>query len=146
LTVDKFTKGFAKILGKAGDQIRIRYFTGSIGSVWDDDKRLVKSGADLWTSGVVLPINTYRGSTDSLLMEQGLLTTADKRLFIHGSLFLTGSNAGSDLKVKIQIGSPTGDEYHLIPEGGIVIPYAGTDIYKKAYIRMIAGGSLIGEV
>jgi len=146
MTVARFIKGFNKILSKAGDQIRVRYFYQNIGSIWDDDVALAISGTDQWISGVILPIDQTKGSRDQLLFEQGLINTDDKRVFLHGSIFLSNSdNSGSDIKMKMQIGSPTGDQYSLIPEGGIITAYAGTDIYRKAFVRKMNTGSFIGE-
>ena len=36
--------GFTKLLGDASDSIRIRYFTQTVGSVWDDEVTLTQAG------------------------------------------------------------------------------------------------------
>ena len=131
-----------KIIKRAGTPIRVRYFTLGHGSVYDDDTTLAQSGNDLWTSGVVLPISTGIGGADSLLIEQGKVLHNDTKLFLHGSLLLTGS----EMQVKIKIGSPSGDEYSIIPPGPIKVSAQGEPIYKKGFVRRIAGvGSLLGE-
>ena len=135
---DDLKTGFNTLIQKAGTQIRLRYFNETVGSVWDDEVNLVQSGTDLWTSGIVLPLN---GTADSFIVEAGKLKTDDKKLYTHGSLTFTGL----DLQFKVQIGSPTGDEYNLFSPGTVDAEVENTKIYKKAYLRRIDIGSLIGE-
>ena len=52
---------------------------------------------------------------------------------------------GSDLQLKVQIGSPTGENYQLVADGGTVQEFNGINIYKRAFIRRLTNGSLIGE-
>lgn len=137
---DNLSQGLYRITQLAGTQIRVRYLKQSIGSVWDDEVVLTQSGIDVWTSGVVLPIASMMGTTDSLLLEQGKLIPSDKKIYMNGSLLFTGS----DLQVKIQIGSPNGNNYSLIRDGAIVYEVEGQPIYKKAYLRRLTG-SVIGE-
>jgi len=136
-----FNTTFRKILDKAGQHTRLRYFNETIGSVWDDDVSLAISGNDLWVTGVIFPLNNSKGSVDSLLLEQGKLITSDKKIFLAGSIYLTGS----DLQLKVQIGSPTGENYQLVADGGTVQEFNGINIYKRAFIRRLTNGSLIGE-
>lgn len=134
--------GMNRIIKVAGTQIKVTYFTTTIGSVYDDDATLVQNGSAVWTSGVVLPIDARRGSFDSLLVEQGKLIENDQRLYVVGSLAITGS----EQMVRIGLGSPTRDEYSIIPPGAIRAEIQGTAIYKKVYIRSLKGvGSLQGE-
>ena len=135
--------GLRKIIERAGTPIRVRYFTLGYGSVWDDDVTLTISGNDLWTSGIVLPINTQRGTFDSILVEQGKLIEGDVKLFTHGSLLITGSQ----FMFRIQIGSTTsGLEYTMITPGVISHEVSNTKIYKTIYLRQIGiNGSLLGE-
>ena len=144
MSKEALSNGFNRILSKAGNVIKVQYYTQTIGSVWDDEVALVQSGNDVWISGVVLPINKREGSTDSLLVEEGRLKMDDQRLFINGSIFLA-ENGGSGLRAKIQVGSPTGDKYELIPPGGIVASWGSDDIYKKSHIRFLTTGSFLGE-
>jgi len=143
LSVNKLISGRNKIISRAGETLRIRYFSVTVGSVWDDegDAALAISGVDTWGSGVVLPVSLNRGSSDSVLVEQGNLIPADKKVFMNGSILLTGS----DLALKIQIGSPNGDDYEYIQPGGITNAFSDTDIYKKFYLRYLPTGSLTGE-
>ena len=138
--------GFTNVVGKAGKPVRVRYFSETVGSVWDDEVTLTEvTGSEVWTSGVVLPLSNRYGSEDVILVEQGKLTNQDQRLYVNGSLDFTG--VGSNLKVKIGMnGSPTQtDNYTLIPQGGIPYEVGGTPIYKKVYIRRLTNGSFIGE-
>jgi len=139
LTATRFATGFQRILNKAGQKIKITYFNQTVGSVWDDDTTLTTSGT-LWLSGIVLPIGT--SSDDSILIQQGRLLNGDKKLYIHGSIALS---TGSVMQVKFQVGSPIGSKYSLLSDGTINTNYAGTDIYKRVYIRLLTTGSIIGE-
>lgn len=131
----KLQSGFNKILDRAGDQIRIRYYDISTGSVWDDDTTLTQSGTDLWTSGVIQAIKSVGGSSESVLMEEGKLTNADKRLYLFGTVATTGSIQ----KFDVQIGSPSGDLYTSIPDGATLWEAQGSPIYKKQFIRLLTG-------
>lgn len=139
-TASKFQAGYAKIETKFAEPIRIRTFTKSYGSVWDDDLTLT-SGVDVWTSGIPLPLKTREGSTDAVLVQQGKLIDSDLKLYLSGGIAF----AGSEDIIKIGIGSPIRDEYAPIPLGARAVPVQGTYIYKKAYIRRLTTGSLIGE-
>ncbi|MCH7535025.1 MAG: hypothetical protein IH948_04665 [Bacteroidetes bacterium] len=136
----RLAAGIQKLIDRNGTAIRIRYFTQTIGSVWDDDSTLAVD-SNLWTSGIILPLNLKQGSSDSIALEQGKLIEQDRKLFVHGSLILTGS----EIQLKIQIGSPTGDEYSMLPVV-IRVDAQNEPIYKQVYIRQIGGvGSLLGE-
>ena|SRR3990167_3102496 len=141
---NKFALALNSIINKTGTQIRVRYFTQTVGSVWDDDTSLVQSGNDLWTSGVFLPLSNQVGGADRMLVEQGRIQYDDTKLFMHGSLLLISGN----IQLKIHIGSPISPskEYSVIPPGPIGYSVQDTPIYKFAYIRRIGGvGSLLGE-
>jgi len=133
----RLAAGIQKLFVRAGTQIHVRGFSQVIGSVWDDEVTLTEASS-VWTSGIVLPIDASKGSFDSLLVEQGKLQSDDQRLFTHGSLLFTGS----DFQVQVQIGSPNGDNYTIVPEGVISYNAQGTQIYKKAYITRLTTGSL----
>jgi len=137
-----YSRGFARCLNKFGTSARIRYFSATLGSVYDDDVSLVKSGNDLWISGVVESLNLTRGSADSNFVEQGKLVTEDSKFYVNGSLVFTGISGN---QFKIQIGSPTGQEYSLIPEGGIDHQVNGVLIFKAGYLRRLTTGSIFGE-
>ena len=137
---DTLSKGLSSIISKAGTQLRVRYFNQTYDDVYDDSVILTQSGADVWTSGLVLSLSNKFGSADSLLMEQGKLNNSDKKIFVNGSLLMTGS----ELQVKIQIGSPSGNNYSIIPDGCIIQEVEGQSIYKKVFLRRLTG-SLLGE-
>lgn len=141
---DRLAAGLNKIINRAGTSIRLRYFTTTIGSVYDDEVVLTQHGNDLWTSGIVLPINDKEGSYESNLVEQGKLINNDIKLFCHGSLLFTGS----EMQFKLMVGSATTGlpEYTMIPDGVINHSVQNTQIYKKVYLRQIGcNGSLLGE-
>ena len=137
----KFAGAFNNIINRVGTPIKIQRFTSTIGSVWDDDVTLTQTGGDIWTSGVVLPLSHQRGSSESVLLEQGKLIENDRKLFIHGSLILTGS----EVSMSIQIGSPTGPNFTML-DTDIRVNVSNVPIYRKVFIREIGGlGSLQGE-
>lgn len=138
---DRLQAGLNKIIRDAGTPISVKYFGTTIGSVWDDDVSLTQTGATIWTSGVIFPLDNTQGSFDSVLVEQGKLTNQDSKLFVVGSLSLTGSES----IVKIGIGSPAAEEYTTIPEGAIAPQVEATLIYRKAFISRVPLGSLLGE-
>lgn len=130
-----------------GEQIRFRYFnTGyGAGSYYDDDVTLTISGGDFWTSGVVLPISNSRGSSDSVLLEQGKILMNDTKLYIDGAINTSGT-------WKLGLGSngtgspvPITGEYSLLSEGTMKWDVNATPVLKKLYIRKILTGSLVGE-
>lgn len=96
---------------------------------------------DNWVSGIVLPMDTREGSKESVLMQEGRLKNDDLKLFVSGNTNFTGS----DRVVKVQLGSPTGDQYTVIPKGVIQYESQGTSIFRKVYLRKLTNGSLIGE-
>jgi len=132
--------GLQQIIRRAGTQISVKYYEQTIGSVWDDDVTLSQSGNTVWTSGVVLPINTNQGSYESVLLEQGKLSNQDQMLFVHGSLILLGS----EMQVKIGLGSPNEEKFTTRPIGIISPEVERTKIYRKAFITRLTG-SLLGE-
>jgi len=135
-------KGFNSIVNKGGVICNFQYMHKTIGSVWDDSVTLT-NGSSVWTSGIVFPLNGTNSSKDFVLVEQGLLRPNDLKLFVSGALDFN-MYAGSDC-MKIQVGSPTGTKYFVIPEGVQAWGVNDTSIFKKAYIRSLRTGSFIGE-
>ncbi len=139
---NQLAAGFQGLIDRAGLQIRVRYFTSVIGSVYDDTVSLSQSGTDLWTSGIVQSIDEGRGSVDAILIEKGKLVDQDRKLFTAGSLTIIGS----EFMTKIQVGSPIGDQYFPLADGMIAHEVEATPIYKKTFLRQIGGtGSYLGE-
>ena len=131
----KLVSALNRTLDLAGTPIRIRYYSPVYDDVYDEATELIQSGTDLWTSGVVFPIKSVEGSNESVLMSQGKLIDSDKKLYVNGSLIFTST----DLSVDVQLGSPTGDLYSTIPDGGIVYETEASPVYKKQYIRRLTG-------
>ena len=129
--------GLNRTIVLAGTQLRVRYYDPVFDPVYDESIDLLQSGNNLWTSGVVFPVRGTEGSNESVLLAQGKLLDSDKILFVNGSLtFTSGTQA-----VDIQLGSPAGELYTTIPEGGIMYEAEGIPVYKKVFIRRT--GSLI---
>ena len=140
--VGDFQIGVAEAL-KFGQLVRLKYYNVGYGagSYYDDDIILTQSGVDLWTSGVILPITTQQGSSESILVEQGKLLTNDTKLYIEGSIPTSGT-------IKIGLGSyanMSGCEYSLLGDGINQWNVNDISILKKLYIRRLTNGSFIGE-
>jgi len=131
----KLVAALNRTLDLAGTPIRIRYYSPIYDDVYDEATELQQFGTDLWTRGVVFPIKSVEGSNESVLMSQGKLIDSDKKLYVNGSLIFTSS----DLSVDVQLGSPTGDLYATIPDGGIMYETESTPVYKVQYIRRLTG-------
>lgn len=119
-----------------GDRVRIKYFSISGGSAdYDDVITYSQSGSDLWTSGLVQPFDTSKGSYDAVLMEQGRLTENSIKMYLKGSETTSGL-------FQIGVGSPVRREYKVIENGVINWDSQGTVIYKKVYLDYLQTGSL----
>ena len=130
---DSLAGGFDSLMRDAGRAISIEYYTSTIGSVWDDETTLAKSGNTLSISGIIMSL----GPTESLLVEQGKLLNDDKKLYVSSGIGFTGS----DFQVKVTVG---GEKYTTIPE--VNAPEVeGIIVYKKGFIRRLTTGSLLGE-
>lgn len=121
----------------AGRTLRVRYYTEIIGSVWDDERTVALSGADIYISGTVHKIDTTEGSTDKVLLEQGRIDFNDTVFFVAGSL-----DTVSGAKVfTIAISGP--DEVFRNVTPGVIQPqYLGDTVYRKVYGRFLHNGSL----
>lgn len=136
----RLQQGMNSIINKAGLPIRIQYFTQIYDDTYDVPEVLTQSGADLWTSGVVLPISQSNGA-DSVQLEQGKIIMDDKALYLNGSLILTGS----EMQISIRLGSPGNsvDNQFSPLDFSLRVDAGNIPIYKKVYIRQIGGtGSL----
>ncbi len=134
-----FKDGLNEVL-KYGQLVRFRYFNSSYGagSYYDDDVTLSQSGNDIWVSGVVLPIDQSRGSSDAVLLEQGKLLTNDTKLYVEGTVTCSGT-------YKVGLGSPPAGEYSILNQGVVTWNVNDEPIVNKLYIRVLPTGSLIGE-
>lgn len=138
--VSDFQNGVTEAM-KFGQQIRFRYFdVGYDANDYDDDVTLTISGIDFWTSGVVLPINDSRGSSDAVLLEQGKILMNDTKLYIEGEINTSGT-------WKLGLGHPDSNDsqYSLLSEGVTKWSVNDSDILKKLYVRKLLTGSLAGE-
>ena len=131
----KLVAALNRTLDLAGTQLRIRYYNPIFDDVYDEATETIQTGTDLWISGIVFPVHGKEGSNESVLMSQGKLVDSDKVLYTNGSIDFTGSAN----MVDIQLGSPTGNLYTTIPEGGIMYETEASPVYKKQYIRRLTG-------
>ena len=129
------------IINENGVTCRFRYFTPTFpGSMsYDEYSNLAQSGNDVWTSGLPQPVKSKWGSEEARLLETGRITTKDKRLYVYGSINVSGT-------LKIQLGSPTGDQYETVNDVGVQDwPINNVSVYKKCFIRYLPTGSIYGE-
>ena len=136
-----FKDGLNEVL-KLGQLVRFRYFnsTAGAGSYYDDNVTLT-SGTDVWVSGIPLPIDTSRGSSDAVLLEQGYLLTNDTKLYVRGAI-----NTSGTYRIGFPSGNPPTNEYGVLPDGVITWNVNAEDVVNKLYIRRLTTGSLSGEI
>lgn len=138
-------KGFDKINSLAGRKILIRYYSGAVDSVYDDELTLVKSGTDFFGSAIVMPLSNRRGSEDSILLEQGKLQDGDIKMFVSGNILFTGSYHFP----KVYLGSQTKlgsiASYSMVDTGTFAPQVEATNVYKRVFLRLLPTGSLVGE-
>lgn len=143
---DKFGLAFANLLSQAGRPLRVRYYTETIGSVWDDERTLIQSGNSIYTSGIMFKIDSRRigvfnkGSEDAVLIEQGRIRYDDSKIYVSGNLPTT--SGAMVCTIAISGASTVERVYEQIFEGANVPQVNGVDIYKKLYLRQLSTGSL----
>ena len=126
-----------------GEQVRFKYYNQTnTGSYYDDNVALTQSGNDLWTSGVLCPINNKYGSYEAVMLQQGKLLVDDKKLYVAGEIQTSGLGP-----IKIgMVGSPTTKQYQIIGDGEVINwGINGSSVCKKIYVRYLTNGSFIGE-
>lgn len=121
----------------AGRPLRIRYYTETIGSVWDDERILSLSGTDIYISGIIQKIDSTKGSEDQVLQEEGRIKFDDSKMFVAGSIDTTSGARIFTISI-----SGLNTVYREITQGAIMPQYYGDNIYKKLYLRFLEGGSL----
>lgn len=122
-----------------GEVVRFRFLTGSQSDAdFDDNITWVQSGTDLFFSGLVQPIDNKFGSREANLLQQGLLTSDDLRLFVLGTVPTSGL-------FKVGIGSPNYTDYFQAEAGVQDWTVGGESVYKKVYLTQLTTGSFIGE-
>ena len=129
--------GFNHQIRLAGNVFRVRYYTETIGSVWDDERTISASGNDLYISGTIHKIDATKGNEDKVLLEQGRISYGDSKIFINGSIQTTSGARVFTISI-----SGLDKVYREITPGIIMPQFNGTDIYKKLYVRSIPLGSL----
>lgn len=138
---DDLIEDFNQVL-KYGEQIRIKYYNQFSVGEYDDDIKLVQSGNDVWTSGLLQPLDSRQGSNDSILLEQGKILLDDRKAYVVGTITTSGL---SQIKIGTN-GSPTTREYQVLNDGQVISwEVNGSPVYKKLYIRYLNNGSFIGE-
>ena len=131
----KSAEALAKVIRVAGDQIRVRYYAPVYDDVYDEAIEYIKSGTDVWTSGVVIPVSNLTAADEATLVQQGKLIDSDRKLYVSGSLQLNGSEYTTD----IMVGSPSGELFTTVPIGATTWEAEGQPVYKKQFIRRLTG-------
>ena len=120
------------------ETVKIKYYNQAIaGSYYDDDATLTLSGTS-FVSGLPQPVRDVNGTAEAFLMEQGKVLRNDLKLYIQGSVPLSGV-------IKVGLGSPNYIEYGLVPDGITQWEMNNITVYKKVFLRNLTTGSLIGE-
>jgi len=144
LIKDVFASGFNNLIREGGRQFAVKYYLSTTGSIYDEAITLTQSGNTVWTSGI-LQCPDPNNAEDNLLLEQGKIAMNDLRIYLHGSLWLSQPTTGSVLQTKVGSGSPVESWFSLIPIGAQSEDVSNQAIYKRAFIRRLTNGSLIGE-
>jgi len=131
------SEGFRHMLKLSGRPFRIRYYTETIGSVWDDDRTVALSGASVYVSGVIQKIDQTRGSSDQVLVEEGRINFEDSVIFIAGSVDTTSGVKPFTIAV-----SGVDQVFRPITPGTNQPQFFGDDVLQKLYVRELPGGSL----
>ena len=134
----------SQLIAQAGTPIRLRYFVTSYSGATYDDNYVTQSGTNVWAKALVFPIDSTTGGVDYKQIQQGVLQTDDKKLYVNGSL-----NTWQDVQVSgvlmLGVGSPTVVEHAIIDNGIISQKVNDTSVYKKIYARILNGGSFYNQ-
>jgi len=138
ITASGLKDSLNQMIDEMGTQLRFRYFTKAFpggGSSYDDEITISRTGTDIWTSGLVQPLNKDTSSQEAQFVEQGHLLMNDVRCYVSGivdtsGLFIVG------------IGSPPDEEHRGIEELHDQQQVAGGIVYKKLFLRVLSTGSL----
>ena len=123
----------------AGNVFKVKYFTETIGSVYDDDRTVTQSGADTFISGLYMSLDNTQGSDDQVLMEQGRLKYNDSKIYFDSSV-----ETGSGVRVfTIEYsGASFIQGFREIQPGTNIPQYYGVEPFKRIFVRDLVGGSL----
>jgi hypothetical protein len=114
-----------------GKIVKFRYLNYTpAGSYYDDDITITQSGNDVYTMGLIQPIDKTRGSKDAALVENGRLLQNDMKMFVNGTVDTSGL-------WEVQIGSPIGAHYEVVPDGIVARGVNNQQVYKKLYLRNV---------
>ena len=138
---NRLNSGFNKLLSLGGNQILIKYYSQTTGSIYDEAVSLAQSGNTTWLSGLVMP--TGNTSDDQVLLQQGKIGLDDLKIYVAGNTNFDFT--GSVVMTKIGIGSPSSTFYSLLAEGTETHVNEDQLVYKTAYIRKLINGSFAGE-
>lgn len=136
---DKAVAALDKVINTVGTQIRVRYYDVVFDDVYDEGIELLQSGNDVWTSGVIIPVNSLQGSNESTLVQQGRLIDSDRKLYVSGNLLLNGSEYTVDILIGPSGTTPTGELFTTIPIDATTWEAEGQPVYKKQFIRRLTG-------
>lgn len=110
--------------------VATKYFYTFNDSEYDDNPLKTITGS-ISFSGILLPVDSKRGSSEAMLLEQGKIKNTDKILYC-GSINTSGT------EIKFLVGN---NFYSLIDGGIITYEIAGVPIYNKMYLRNNLNGS-----
>ena len=123
---------FQSVIDDIGQPIIVTYFTVTYDSDEEDDE-----------PGIIQPVKfgqSPNNAQTNALLEQGLITMSDKILYIPSG---TNLNEVDDLKIQIGIGSPSRDNFSILPNSvSVPTEVDGIFVYQKAYIRRLTTGSI----
>lgn len=126
------TTGFDHQVKLAGQPFRARYYTETIGSVYDDERVLTASGNDFYLSGIFRSLDTTQGSDDQVMLEEGRIKFGDSVIYVNGSTQTTSGTRVFTLNI-----SGTGQVFREITPGVNVPIYYGVPVFKKIYVRQL---------
>lgn len=132
---------FNDLMSEIGQVVRIKTYVGSSdgsGSNWDNIGSYT-TGTTTYCLGFKQPLGKDTAGDDLKFMQEGRLRVDDSKIFITGSVNLSGA------RVKLGLGSPSYVEYTYLFEGERHHNIAGTTVYKEIYIRELPNGSYYGE-
>jgi len=141
MTADEMKSDVNSVITNYGTNVYIKKYTIGYDSIYGTTSGVTLVGS-AWCKGYQQPINliSRNGASDDIqFLEQGKIKLNDSKLYLAGSVNLSGN------LVKIGVGSPTPIEYEILPRGVVPFYYSGEKIYQKAYIRILNTGSYIGE-
>ncbi len=131
---------FINTVKEYGTNISITQYVDSYSGAQYDDAYLTASGTTLWTWGRLDPIRRVETGDEKKLIDAGKLSLNDSRLF------LPGSYNAVDTFTQFGLGSPVANVYSMIEGGKVPYYVAGSVIYNKIFVRILATGSFVRQV